>query len=144
MSSQFQQKYNGRFYNALRWTQLDTLWGVLKTQSSGWYVYFINHEDVPLNVLEPDDFQTFLDEINVLLREDHDYDYCGIVYADSFEEPTMVKIYDPHNLGASCGSSGRKIHPRWLLSKIPPEPIEDDVIVPNIRKRWWQRIFETS
>lgn len=143
MSSQFQQKYNGRFYNVLRWEQLEQLWATLKANNAGWYVYFINHEEVPLTPLDANDFEIFLEEMQVLLREDHDYDYCGIVYTDSFEHPTMVKIYDPHHLGASCGSSGRKIHPRWLLSHLPPESIEDDALVPNVRKRWWQRIFET-
>jgi hypothetical protein len=144
MSSQFQQKYNGRFYSVLRWEQLDQLWDVLKENASGWYVYFINHEDIPLSPLEINEFLTFLNEMKTLLREDHDYDYCGIVYTDSFEHPTLVKIYDPHHLGASCGSAGYKIHPRWLLSNTPPEPIEDNTLVPNIRKRWWQRIFKTT
>ncbi len=34
------------------------------------------------------------------------YDYCGIVYADDSENPTLVKVYDLNNLGPSCGSCG--------------------------------------
>jgi len=62
MSSQFQQKYNGRFYNTLHWEQLDKLWGVLKENNSDWYVYFINHEEVPLAPLETNEFQIFLED----------------------------------------------------------------------------------
>jgi hypothetical protein len=57
------------------------------------------------------------------------------------ENPGMVKIFDPHNLGASCGSCGHTVMPRWVLSRIKPVPLEDSMPLPAARKRWWQRLF---
>jgi hypothetical protein len=48
---------------------------------------------------------TFIERIDALLRAEHHESYCGIVYADDLENPRLIKIYDPNNLGSSCGSS---------------------------------------
>lgn len=48
---------------------------------------------------------------------------------------------DLHNLGSSCGCSGVKIPPRWVLSRMKPEAIQDDAPLPNARRRWWQALF---
>jgi hypothetical protein len=136
----FQQHYNGRFIGILRWPQLDTLWQAVRAQPEGWYAYLVS-ADLPGDPLPAADLLRFVEEVDGLLRAEHVYDYCGIVYADNLQTPGMIKIFDPHNLGASCGSSGRVIPPRWLLSRIPPEPIHDEAPLPGSRKRWWQRIF---
>ena len=49
----------------------------------------------------------FVTEIDRLLRQDHAEDYCGIVYADDLQQPRFIKIYDPNNLGVSCGYSSK-------------------------------------
>ncbi len=134
----FQQKYQGRFVSALRWTQLEALWDSVQQTPEGWYVYLIN-DPVPQAPMPAEALKRFIQEVDELLRRDHDYDYCGIVYADDLAAPSMVKIYDPNNLGASCGSSGQKVHPRWLLTRMRPAHIQDAAPLPMNRKRWWQR-----
>ena len=135
-----QQYYQGRFFNLLRWPQLDNLWQTVKAQPHGWYVYFIG-EAVPTAPVAAEQLTQFIEEIDKLLREEHDYDYCGIVYVDNKENPTLIKIFDPNHLGASCGSSGTTILPRWLLSRIQPCAIRDNAPLPANRKRWWQRLW---
>ena len=136
----FQQHYQGRFTNMLRWPQLDQLWERIKAQPNGWYIYFIG-ESVPTAPVDATALNTFIQEVDKLLRQEHDFDYCGIVYADDKEMPAMVKIFDPNNLGATCGSSGTVVPPRWLLTRIPPQSIVDEAPTPANRKRWWQRLF---
>jgi len=138
--SDFYRLYRGYFRGVLRWHQLDALWESIEKTPHGWYVYFINHP-LPEEPLDAENLQQFLREVDSLLRAEHEHDYCGIVYTDSFEQPAMVKIFDPANLGASCGSSGEKIPPRWLLSRIKPLPIHDTAPLPGNRKRWWQRLL---
>lgn len=140
MPSEFQQKYHGKVISALRWQQLDALWEAVKAQPEGWYAYFVS-EELPQTTLSAAELARFIEEVDGLLRREHEYDYCGIVYADSFQEPSLIKIFDPHNLGSSCGSSGKIIPPRWLLSRLPPEHVEDEAPTPMGRKRWWQKIF---
>ena len=86
------------------------------------------------------DLLRFIDEIDRLLRREHDEDYCGIVYADDPVAPTMVKIYDPNNLGVSCGYSDNPPLPGWVLSRLAPVDLAA-ARQPAGRRRWWQRLF---
>ncbi|RKZ49899.1 MAG: hypothetical protein DRR16_07770 [Candidatus Parabeggiatoa sp. nov. 3] len=138
----FQQHYKGRFINMLRWHQLDELWDKVKAQPNGWYIYFVG-ETLPTAPADAETLNQFIQEVNQLLHQEHNYSYCGIVYADDKETPSMIKIFDPNNLGAACGSSGTVIPPRWLLTRISPEAIMDDAPTPANRKRWWQKLFPT-
>lgn len=133
--------FDGRFHNVLRWEQLDELWEKLHhAADSDWYIYVIG-EPPPVEPASAELLRTFLAEIGRLLRKDHDEEYCGIVYTDSFEQPGFVKIFDPHNLGVSCGFSDRPPLPGWILSRLPPADLQASVPVPGSRRRWWQRLL---
>ena len=135
---QFRQ---GSFTSALRWHNLDDLWQCLReSPADDWYVYAIG-SPVPEAPVDHLQLLRFIDEVDALLRQDHQEDYCGIVYADSLQAPSMVKIFDPHNLGVSCGYSDNPPLPGWVLSKLPPLDLVTSQVVPNNRKRWWQKIF---
>jgi hypothetical protein len=88
-----------------------------------------------------EDLNRFITEIDNLLRSEHDEKYCGIVYADDLQAPSFVKIYDPHNLGVSCGYSDNPPLPGWILSKLPPVDLPAAQHVPKNRKRWWRALF---
>jgi hypothetical protein len=75
------------------------------------------------------------------LRAEHDEDYCGIVYADNLQQPGMVKIYDPNNLGVSCGYSETPPLPGWVLSRILPVDLQVTQVLPKNRQRWWRRLL---
>jgi len=136
---QFKQ---GRFYSTMRWHHLDDLWQVLKqTDGLGWYIYAIG-ETVPIEPVLADDFFAFIEEINHLLRTEHEEDYCGIVYADNLQKPAFIKIYDPNNLGVTCGYSDNPPLPGWVLSQLKPIDLKGDQVLPGNRKRWWRRLFE--
>jgi hypothetical protein len=60
---------------------------------------------------------TFIERIDTLLRNEHHESYCGIVYADDLDNPRLIKIYDPNNLGSSCGSSKNPPGPGWIMSR---------------------------
>ncbi len=136
----FSQRLDGRFEGILQWDQLDALWQRLKQDPQGWYFYQVGSA-VPDHPLAESELPPALDELNGLLRQEHDYDYCGIVYADDPADPRLIKVYDPNNLGSSCGCSGERIPPRWILSRFPPEEVQDEAPTPNNRKRWWNRLF---
>ena len=141
--TEYQRHFKGSFTSALRWPQLDSLWEAVKQQPDGWYIYFVGKE-LPQTQVDKDSLLRFITEIDALLHKDHKHDYCGIVYSDDFDSPKMIKIFDPKNLGSSCGSSGQIVPPRWVLSKIPPDEIEDDAPIPMNRQRWWQNIWQAS
>jgi hypothetical protein len=135
------EAFRGSFTSALRWPQLDALWERLRRDAAGgWYVYAVG-EAPPTQTLSAADFNRFITEIDNLLRTEHDEKYCGIVYADDLQAPSFVKIYDPNNLGVSCGFSDNPPLPGWVLSKLPPADLPATQQIPKNRKRWWRALF---
>ncbi len=132
----FFKKFHGSLRNLLTWADWDAFLAQLYLQSEGWYVYVLA-ETVPSAPLSASDFQIFLQEINQLLKKEHQEKYCGIVYVDSLTAPTLVKIYDPNHLGAVCGSSGAVVLPGWVLSRFPPESL----VTPTPALSGWKKFF---
>jgi hypothetical protein len=137
----FYKAYKGHFSGVLQWQQLDELWEkLIKEKQNDWYIYAVG-EQPPQQVVTSDELKHFIQELDQLLRREHDEDYCGIVYADNREEPAFIKIFDPNNLGTSCGSSGIPPLPGWILSKIKPVDLPSAFPQPGNRKRWWKSLF---
>ena len=137
----FVDAFRGSFTSLLRWPQLDDFWKLLNEQADdNWYIYAVG-ELPPEETVSKEQLLTFIKEIDVLLRQEHDEDYCGVVYADDKTNPSFIKIFDPNNLGVSCGFSDNPPLPGWILSKIPPVELESALNPPNNRRRWWKRIF---
>lgn len=138
----FRSAFRGNFVGVLEWKQLDELWVSIQRASnnSGWYVYAIG-EPVPESTVRADELKHFIEEMDALLHKEHDENYCGIVYTDSKESPTLVKIFDPNNLGVVCGFSDNPPLPGWVLSRIPPSPLEDLTPRPANRIRWWNKLW---
>ena len=139
-TSAYLQQFRGGFTSTMRWHHLDALWDLLRESPEGWFVYQVGDEP-PQQQLSAERFLGFLDEVMQLLQEEHDEDYCGIVYADNLQAPTMIKIYDPNNLGVSCGYSDNPPLPGWVISRIEPVDLQAQRVLPGNRKRWWQRLF---
>ena len=140
-ASEFHAAFRGRFENVLRWEQLEALHKTLDgIADAGWYIYAIG-EEPPETPATAGQVRKFLNEIMVLLRKEHAEDYCGIVYADSMQQPSFIKFFDPNNLGVSCGLSDNPPLPGWIMSRIPPQDLEHAAPLPGNRRRWWQRLL---
>lgn len=134
--------FRGGFTSTMRWHDLDAFWDVLKSQADdSWYIYAVG-EMPPDFTVDKQQLLNFIDNINELLHKDHDEDYCGIVYVDDKETPSFIKIFDPNNLGVSCGFSDNPPLPGWILSRIQPVELESALNPPKVRQRWWQQLFK--
>ncbi len=144
-SNPYLAAFRGSFVNMLRWPQLDELWQNLRRDDSKkWYAYAVG-ELPPTTTLSDAELAHFITEIDTLLRREHDEDYCGIVYVDDRDDPGFIKIYDPHNLGSVCGSSGAPPPlPGWTLSTLPPADLQAAFPPPGNRRRWWRRLFASN
>lgn len=141
MTAEFLTQFKGSFYGVLKWPQLDALWETLRhNKDRHWFIYHVG-EPPPEAPASPEHLQRFLTEIDELLHTEHKEDYCGIVYADNLQNPTFIKVFDPNNLGVSCGFSDNPPLPGWVLSLIQPEDLPNAFPPPQNRRRWWQRIF---
>ena len=133
--------FKGSFTSALRWHQLDALWERVRERAADdWFIYAVG-EEPPSEPADAQRVETFLIEIDKLLRDEHQEDYCGIVYADDLQAPSFIKIYDPNNLGVSCGYSDNPPLPGWTLSLIPPVDLPATQVVAKNRRRWWRKLF---
>jgi len=137
----FRGAFKGSFSGVLRWEQLDELWQRLRDDAAGdWYLYAVG-ETPPADTVSKYDVIQFIEKIDELLRREHEEQYCGIVYVDDVNAPSFVKIFDPNNLGVSCGYSDSPPLPGWILSKLPPVDLQAPMPQPRNRRRWWQRLF---
>jgi hypothetical protein len=137
----FLADYNGGFTGILHWHQLDALWERLRGDADGaWYVYAVG-EPPPNRPANARQLDLFIAEVDKLLRAEHHHDYCGVVYADRVDAPGLVKIFDPNHLGSSCGSSGSRVLPGWVLSRNRPVDLRAAMPPTRSRRRWWQGIF---
>jgi len=142
MSAEFNEKYHGVLRGVLKWEKLDELWAAVRLRKdAGWYLYAPGH-DVPEKIADADEVEHFIAQIDDLLHKEHDEDYCGIVYTDDFESPSLVKIYDPHNLGVVCGSSDNPPLPGWVMSLSKPPDLAAEQPIAGNRKRWWARLWQ--
>lgn len=137
-TSDFERLYHGMLYGLMSWEQFNAFWSAIDP-AAGWYLYAVG-QDIPGQPANTDVVRAFLREIDTLLKREHEPDYCGIVYADDLQNPRLVKIYDPHQLGSSCGSSGTTVPPGWVMSRTQPVEIKPAGHIPNNRKRWWKEL----
>lgn len=136
----FLNSYNGRMSGVLRWEQLDSIWGNLDA-SDGWYLYEIGAL-LPDQFIEARSLHNAIREIDAFLHHQHDSNYCGVVYADSLDSPTLLKIYHPRKMGASCGSSGSIVLPKWTLSRHLPVDLLEWAVEKNQKPAWWKHMLK--
>lgn len=136
------EKFYGYFRSLMHWDDFDHFCTTLSEKAdSKWYIYAVG-DKVPEHTASIDQFYSFIESVNQLLHKEHDESYCGIVYADSIENPSFIKFYDPNNLGSSCGSSSHPPPlPGWILSRIAPINLHQAIPQTGNRRRWWQTIF---
>ena len=134
--------FRGNFTSTMRWPDLDDFWAVLKDHADdNWFIYAVG-EIPPDETSEKGHLLSFIDKIDELLHKEHDEDYCGIVYVDNKEAHEFIKIFDPNNLGVTCGFSDNPPLPGWILSRIQPVELETALNPPKNRQRWWQQLFQ--
>jgi hypothetical protein len=138
----FQEFNTGRLWAVMSWEQLTEFWARI-VPDAGWYLYAVG-EPAPTEPASAGQTTEFIRRVDALLRDDHRHDYCGIVYADDLQQPGFVKIYDPNNLGVSCGFSTNPPLPGWIMSRVPPEDLRPQQKLPEGRRRWWHAVFKTK
>jgi len=138
--SDFLTTYSGRMSGVLRWAQLDDIWQNLDA-SDGWYLYQIGAQ-LPDSMINADQLGQSITDIDAFLRQQHDASYCGVVYTDNLSEPTLLKIYHPRKMGASCGSSGSTVLPKWTLSKQPPVDLLEWSLAKDEKPAWWKHMLK--
>jgi hypothetical protein len=165
-TTEFQRLYTGRVWSVMSWDQLTAFWQRIDP-AAGWYLQAIGvggprsgspgmqstcpRSGIPgmqsasaPTIGDAATVSAFIERIDALLRADHHESYCGIVYADDLENPRLIKIYDPNNLGSSCGSSKNPPGPGWIMSRVEPDEMPAARPAPENRQRWWRALLGDS
>ena len=138
--SDFLSSYQGPMSGVMRWEQLDTLWADLDS-NDGWYLYEIG-TPIPDQPVKTKQLHEAIENIDAFLHQQHDSDYCGVVYVDRLTSPTLLKIYHPRKMGASCGSSGSTVLPKWTLSRHPPVDLLEWAVEKDRKPAWWKHMLK--
>ena len=144
--TEFQRLYTARLWSVMAWDQLTAFWQRIDP-AAGWYLVAVGVSPAPTFGMSPADaasVSAFIARIDALLRAEHHESYCGIVYADDLENPRLIKIFDPNNLGSSCGSSKNPPGPGWIMSRLAPDDLGVEKPAPAGRQRWWRELFPDS
>lgn len=117
----FWKAFNGKFHGIPTWEGFDRFWDLFAATGGEWYVF--NPEGDAPSAPEPG--------LAAVLTEAHDCvtdvrgmrNFCGTVFADDLADPSFVKVFDPWKMGAACGSSGERVMPRWVFSRMAPDAL---------------------
>jgi len=112
--------FQGRSSGLINWKDVDALWVQLSSQPEGFFVYDFEAAP-PTTPLPAFDFARFLPKAEALVNERRDRSHSGAIYIDSLTAPLFIKIFDPTNMGTSCGGDHEMVFPRFTLSKIKPD-----------------------
>ncbi len=130
--------FMGRFYGLLKWQDVDEFWDIVAA-SDGWYAFDLQ-DDLPNEPLPNGALKAVLETVKTLVNSRRDMSISGAIYADDLTAPRFIKIYDPSHMGSACNTSTARTMPRWILSKLPPDPLPATRAPEN--KGFLQRIFK--
>jgi len=112
--------YGGKFAGLPSWTGFDAFWATLEASGGDWYV-FDPAGEAPAKPAA--DFADVLAEARATVEQVRARGFCGAVFADNLTAPSFVKIFDPYRMGGVCGGSRDRILPKWIFSRIRPDPL---------------------
>lgn len=116
----FWHRYNGRFSGLPTWPGFDAFWRRFEASGGDWYV-FDPARDAP-GAPHPD-IASALAEARACVEQARSRGFCGAVFADDLEAPDFVKVFDPDQMGGVCGGSRERVLPKWIFSRIAPDPL---------------------
>ena len=118
----FWSRYQGRFTGILNWPDIEAFWDAMNASSGEWYV-FAPEQMPPKTPASNAEFTGALAAATALINTRRDRSHCGAVYVDDTRHPAFVKIFDPAAMGSSCSISTAPIMPRWIISRVKPDPL---------------------
>lgn len=105
----------------LDWDTLDQIWSAIQhSEHTQWYLHnndASNADYDRLNAVNTSgDISSGLTALKDYLRQSHPRDYCGLAFADSLTEPTLIRVFDPKYLTSMCNIYGNTPAPSWVIS----------------------------
>ncbi len=103
----------------LAWEDVAAVFARVVMERSGWWIYD-TQESVPAEPEDPGRLAERVGEIEAFLRRYQKADYCGFVYVDDKDAPSLIKVFDPRN-ASSCSLGSPQ--PAFTVSRLKPEKL---------------------
>ena len=133
--------YQGRFAGFPTWPMSDRFWPVLAASGGAWFIFDLDSGVLPEAPATGGEFAALLAEAEAMYAPARERSFAGVVFADDAQAPGFVKLFDPWKMGASCGSSGERILPRWVLSRMRPDALPVVETAVPVRKGFLSRML---
>jgi TusA-related sulfurtransferase len=122
-SNQSVELMPGTLAGIIDWQVLDRIFSIIQhSDDSKWRLYSNDThppgDKISKDVDTSDDLAASLQSLNAYLRQSHPRNYCGLVFTDSFTEPTIIRIFDPKFLTSMCNIYGNTPAPSWVISSL--------------------------
>jgi len=113
----------GTLAGIIDWQVLDQIFSFIQHSDDPKWRLYINDTPLPGEKRSKDvntggDLASSLQSLNAYLRQSHPRNYCGLVFTDSFTEPTLIRIFDPKFLTSMCNIYGNTPTPSWVISSM--------------------------
>ena len=115
----FWRAWQGSFQGVLTWAEFDALLDRLAASDGDWFAWDMQG---PVPTV-PTPLAPALEAVRALNAPVRDRSWCGTLYVDDPATPGFVKAFDPYRMGATCGSSGERTFPRFVVSRLRPDPL---------------------
>ena len=116
-------RFQGRFHGFPLWNMLDRFWPVLENSGGAWFIHDLESGVVPDQPASDAEFSAILGSAVEMYAPARSRSFSGVVFVDDVNTPGFVKLFDPWKMGASCGSSGARTMPRYVLTRMQPDPL---------------------
>ncbi len=125
MADDFLRLFHGDHLGVLKWEQLDDLWLRLRACADGQWYLITHKETLPEEPASAEQVDAFLNHLDSIIRKHQDPVYCGFVFVNDREDPSLIKIFNPKLLGCGGGPAGSgPSMPTWMISRVRPVPYE--------------------
>lgn len=120
-SNQPVERMSGTLSGVIDWHVLDQIWHFIQHAADPKWNVLENDKPLP-GVSRPNivdfhgDLASSLNALKDYLRQSHPQRYCGLVFTDSFTEPTLIRIFDPKLVTSMCNIYGNTPAPSWVIS----------------------------
>ncbi len=116
----FLERLNGRFDGMIRVETLEPL-GAAVALHDDWHLVAPDGEEKTRRINGQEARQTLERMVAEILEEERGV-WTTMVYAQSLEEPWIIKVFHPRRAGCGCGEGGGII-PWRVFSRVTPEPV---------------------
>lgn len=135
----FAERLNGRFDGLIRLHDLDQLCQHVAARD-GWFLVEPGRES-PVSPVNGEAARCHLERlVEEILTEERGV-WTTMVYAQSFEQPDIIKVFHPRRAGCGCGGKGGVL-PWWVMTRVAPGVVPAWEHCPTLdRPSWWRQLL---